>query len=270
MSARAFWRTFFRYESRYVPALFKMKTFELIPAIDIRHGRCVRLLKGDFDQETRYDVDPVERVDWYRSLGAAHVHIVDLDGAKEGSPRNQELIAAMAEKGTHVQLGGGIRDDASLERALAIADRAVIGSLAVTQPETVRQWLKTFGGERIVLAFDVKIDADATAWLTTHGWTQTSTVSLDQAIEDYRAAGLVHVLCTDVARDGAMAGPNVELYARCAARWPDVRFQASGGVRDAADLEALANAGAAAAISGKALLDGRLSEQEIQRFLPDA
>lgn len=247
-----------------------MNDFALIPAIDIRHGRCVRLLKGDFDQETRYDVDPVERVAWYRSLGARRIHIVDLDGAKEGSPRNHALIAAMAENGVDVQLGGGIRDDDTLERALEIADRVVIGSLAVTQPAKVKQWLQTHGGERIVLGFDVRIDAAGSAFVTTHGWTRTSELTLDAAIDDYRAAGLTHVLCTDVARDGAMAGPNVELYARCATRWRDVRFQASGGVRDSSDLQALADSGAAAAISGKALLDGRLSEEEIRKFLPDA
>ena len=125
-----------------------MNRLELIPAVDIRFGRCVRLFKGDFDRETRYDVDPVERVAWYQSLGARRVHIVDLDGAREGSPRNHELIAKMAE-GVRVQLGGGIRDRDSLERALGIAERVVIGSLAVTAPDLVRQWLEEFGGDAI-------------------------------------------------------------------------------------------------------------------------
>jgi phosphoribosylformimino-5-aminoimidazole carboxamide ribotide isomerase len=243
-----------------------MSSLELIPAIDIRHGRCVRLLKGDFDKETRYDVDPVERVGWYHSLGARRIHIVDLDGAKEGSPRNHALIAEMA-AGVRVQLGGGIRDRASLERALEIADRVVIGSLAVTNPALVRDWLQEFGGERIVLGLDVRIDENDAPWITTHGWTELSRLSLADAIDEFASAGLVHVLCTDVARDGAMAGPNLELYASCAEQWPAIRFQASGGVRDSRDLEALSRTGAAGAISGKALLDGRISEQEIRRFL---
>lgn len=247
-----------------------MKNLELIPAIDIRHGRCVRLFKGDFDQETRYDVDPVERVGWYQSLGARRIHIVDLDGAKEGSPRNHGLISRMAADGVNVQLGGGIRDRASLERALAIADRVVIGSLSVAEPATVQSWIEEFGGNRIVLGFDVRIDEDGTPFITTHGWTELSQLTLEAAIEMYASAGLVHVLCTDVSRDGAMAGPNLDLYATCASRFPGLRLQASGGVRNCADLEALADTGAASAISGKALLDGRFTEEEIQRFLPDA
>ena len=247
-----------------------MNSIELIPAIDIRHGRCVRLFKGDFEQETRYDVDPIERVQWYQSLGARRVHIVDLDGARDGSPRNQDLIARMAACGVNIQLGGGIRDRASLERALDIAERVVIGSLAVTQPETLTQWFAEFGAERIVPGFDVRIDSTGTAFVTTHGWTQTSELSLAAAIERYLSAGLQHVLCTDVERDGAMAGPNLDLYSWCVSKWPDIRFQASGGVRDSSDLQALAASGTASAISGKALLDGRFSDEEIREFLQGA
>ena len=247
-----------------------MNPIELIPAIDIRDGRCVRLLQGDFDRETRYDVDPVERVGWYRSLGAARIHIVDLDGAKHGSPRNHALIGAMADNGIAVQLGGGIRDRASLMQALTIADRVVVGSLAVAAPETVADWLAEFGPERIVLGFDVRIDDAGTAHLATHGWTRTSETTLEAAIENYRSAGVRHVLCTDVDRDGAMGGPNLALYAWAAGRWPAIRFQASGGIRDADDLIALGDTGAASAISGKALLERRISEQEMRRFLQDA
>lgn len=245
-----------------------MNTVELIPAIDIRGGRCVRLLKGDFDQETRYDVDPVERVRWYRDLGAATVHIVDLDGAKEGSPRNRKLIKDMASAGVSVQLGGGIRDRETLLGTLDIAERVVIGSLAVTDPDTVAAWMSEFGGNRIVLGFDVRIDETGTARLTTHGWTRLSELTLDAAIERFAPTGLQHVLCTDVARDGALTGPNLELYSACAQRFAQLRLQASGGIRNAADLDALAATGVAGAISGKALLDGRFTEQEIRRFLP--
>ncbi|HMB72306.1 MAG TPA: 1-(5-phosphoribosyl)-5-[(5-phosphoribosylamino)methylideneamino] imidazole-4-carboxamide isomerase [Gammaproteobacteria bacterium] len=247
-----------------------MTPIELIPAIDIRNGLCVRLLQGDFERETRYDVDPIERVGWYQALGAQRVHIVDLDGAREGSPRNHALIAQMAANGVAVQLGGGIRERTSLARALDIADRVVIGSLAVTDPATVMSWLEEFGAERIVLGFDVRIDGAGTAFVTTHGWTQISDLSLEAAIDGYLGAGLRHVLCTDVERDGAMGGPNLALYAWAAQRWPAIRFQASGGVRDAADLTALGTTGAAAAISGKALLDGRIGEQEMRRFLRNA
>jgi phosphoribosylformimino-5-aminoimidazole carboxamide ribotide isomerase len=242
----------------------------LIPAIDLRDGRCVRLFKGAFEQETRYPVDPVQLVGQYRDLGAEWLHVVDLDGAKSGSPVNLPLIERMrAAAGVDVQYGGGIRTSATLEQALRVVTRAVIGSLAVTDPDTVTQWFKKHGAERLVLALDVRLD-DGTPMVATHGWTRASTLTLADAIERYVAVGLRHVLCTDIDRDGALTGPNVDLYRDCAARWPAIEFQASGGVRSAADLAALAAAGAAAAVSGKALLEGRFTPEEIRPFLRGA
>jgi phosphoribosylformimino-5-aminoimidazole carboxamide ribotide isomerase len=244
---------------------------ELIPAIDLRDGRCVRLLKGDFARETRYAVDPIELGQKYRALGARWLHVVDLDGAKRGAPVNLALVARIRERGgLNVQFGGGIRERKSLEQALEIADRIVIGSLAVTAPELVGAWLQEFGPERLALALDVRLDADGEAAIATHGWTRASSATLTSAVEEYLPAGLQHVLCTDIDRDGALGGPNVRLYAECVRRWPAIEFQASGGVRDAADLDALAATKVAAAISGRALLDGRINESEIRRFLPNA
>lgn len=244
---------------------------QLIPAIDIRHGRCVRLLKGDFGAETRYALDPVELARSYAALGAEWLHVVDLDGAVSGKPANSELIRAIAgASGLKIQIGGGIRARASLDTVLQYAERAVVGSLAVTDPELVGAWLAAVGPERIALGLDVRIGDDGEPRLTTHGWTRTSSLTLARAVELYETAGLRHVLCTDVDRDGALAGPNVGLYASCADRWPRLEFQASGGVRDAADLRLLAETGAAAAISGKALLEGRISPEEMKPFLPNA
>jgi phosphoribosylformimino-5-aminoimidazole carboxamide ribotide isomerase len=244
---------------------------KLIPAIDLRDGRCVRLYKGDFEQETRYAVDPVELAAEYRALGAEWLHVVDLDGAKRGAPVNLPLIERMrAAAGIDVQYGGGIRDAASLDQALRVVTRAVIGSLAVTDPATVAGWFEKHGPERLVLALDVRLDESGTPMIATHGWTRASTLTLAAAIERYAAAGLRHVLCTDIDRDGALTGPNVDLYRDCAARWPGIAFQASGGVRNATDLAALAAAGAAAAVSGKALLEGRLTPEEMRPFLRGA
>ena len=244
---------------------------ELYPAIDLRDGRCVRLLKGDFAAETRYEVDPVELAVRYRELGARWLHVVDLDGAKRGEPVNLGLIERIrAATGVHVQLGGGVRSRASLEQALAVASRVVIGSLAVTDTSQVAAWLEEFGGERLTLALDVRLDDDEQPMIATHGWTRASTTTLAAAIDRYAAPGLKHVLCTDIDRDGALTGPNAELYRDCAARWPAIAFQASGGVRDSSDLAALAATGVAAAVSGKALLEGRLTAEEIRRFLPGA
>jgi len=243
---------------------------ELIPAIDLRDGRCVRLLRGDFDRETRYDLDPVELARRYRDLGARWLHVVDLDGAKRGESQNLPLVERMrADSGLKVQLGGGLRSRAELLRALAVADRAVVGSLAVTEPSTVGAWLEELG-DRLTLALDVRVAADGTAVVATHGWTRASGVTLAEAVERYRAHGLRRVLCTDIERDGALTGPNVELYADCVRRWPDVAFLASGGVRGARDLAALARAGVTGAVSGKALLEGKLAPEEMKPFLPAA
>jgi phosphoribosylformimino-5-aminoimidazole carboxamide ribotide isomerase len=244
---------------------------ELIPAIDLRDGRCVRLLKGDFARETRYEVDPVELARQYRDAGAAWLHVVDLDGAKRGEPVNLPLVEKMRRaSGLRVQLGGGVRTRASLETALATADRVVIGSLAVSDPATVSAWLAEIGPDRLTLGLDVRLDAAGRASVATHGWTEDSALTLAAAIERYRAAGLRHVLCTDIDKDGALAGPNVALYRDCVRRWPEIAFIASGGVRDAADLAALAATGVAAAVSGKALLEGRLTAAEMKPFLPAA
>src|SRR4051812_34879531 len=186
---------------------------ELTPAIDLRDGRCVRLLQGDFERETRYSVDPVELAAQYRDLGARTLHIVDLDGAKQGVPVNLPVIRRMrAAAGVDVQVGGGIRARASLEEALEVAARAVIGSLAVSEPQLVASWLTEFGPERLTLALDVRLREDGTPMIATHGWTRASTLSLEDAIDRFAAVGLKHVLCTDIERDGALSGPNVELY----------------------------------------------------------
>jgi phosphoribosylformimino-5-aminoimidazole carboxamide ribotide isomerase len=243
---------------------------ELIPAIDIRDGRCVRLLKGDFEHETRYSVEPLELAARYRDLGARWLHVVDLDGAAGGAPVNLGLVDRIRAAGLRVQLGGGIRSRRSLAQALEAADRVVIGSLAVSDAAQVEAWLGEYGPERIALALDVRLEADGTAVIATHGWTRASALTLEQAVERYRGAGLQHVLCTDIDRDGALVGPNVDLYETSVRRWPSLAWQASGGVRDRADLEALAATGVAAAISGKALLEGRLTAEEIRPFLPGA
>lgn len=242
---------------------------QLIPAIDIRHGRCVRLLKGDFERETRYDVDPRELASRYRALGAEWLHVVDLDGAARGEPANLDLIRTITADGLRIQMGGGIRSRASLDAVLDVADRVVIGSLAVYAPDQVAAWMDEHGPARFTLALDVRFGSDDVPRIATHGWTQSAETALADAIERYSSTGLAHVLCTDVDRDGALTGPNVELYRDCVAGWPGIAFQASGGVRDTSDLEALAATGVAGAVSGKALLEGRLTDEEIRRFLPN-
>jgi phosphoribosylformimino-5-aminoimidazole carboxamide ribotide isomerase len=243
-----------------------------IPAIDLKDGRCVRLYQGRFDQVSEYAAQPEALAARYLALGVEWVHIVDLDGARDGTGANREVIGRMAAlAGGRIQVGGGLRTRADLEAIFSLGvGRAVIGSAAVEEPGEVRAWFRDFGAERLVLAFDVRLDEPGTPWLRTRGWTTEGGLTLWDAIGLYLDAGLRHVLCTDVARDGAMTGPNFALYAECSRRFPGIELQASGGVRDLADLEALRGTGAAAAIIGKALLDGRITDEEIESFLQSA
>ncbi len=245
---------------------------ELIPAIDLKDGRCVRLFKGDFAAETVYSNDPGEILQRYRALGARRIHVVDLDGAKDGTQANRDLILKLAaERSVKLQVGGGLR---SLARVQALLDcgveRAVIGSVAINSPDEVISWFKQVDPTRIVLALDVRLDDAGVPILTTHGWQQTSGVVLWNAVERFLELGLTHVLCTDVARDGALTGPNCELYAEAVRRFPELQWQASGGVASGRDLVALRDCGVAAVISGKALLENKISSKELRPFLPNA
>jgi phosphoribosylformimino-5-aminoimidazole carboxamide ribotide isomerase len=244
----------------------------IIPAIDLKDGKCVRLFKGDFDKTTEYSSDPAEVGRRFSRLAVKDLHIVDLDGARTGTQENRAIVSVIAaESGLEVQLGGGIRKREDVAQWLAAGvTRCVIGSVAIKEPETVKQWIREFGADAIVLALDVKLNGDDEPILTTHGWTKDSGVHLWKCLDEYSAAGAHHVLCTDVARDGAMAGPNVDLYADILARYPDINLQASGGVRDIRDLQALRALGVPGAISGRALLDGAITEAEVSSFQPDA
>jgi phosphoribosylformimino-5-aminoimidazole carboxamide ribotide isomerase len=244
----------------------------LIPAIDLRAGSCVRLYQGDFGVEMRYSVEPEELVTRYKSLGATWVHIVDLDGARDGVPMNMPLIARLTrERAVRLQVGGGVRSAYVIEALLdAGVARVVIGSAAVTRPAEVVMWLKRFGVERLCLAFDVQIDSRGEPRVRTHGWTRDGGVALWSALSLYSAVDLRNVLCTDIARDGALTGPHVALYREAVQRFPHLLWQASGGVRDATDLAALARVGVSAAVSGKAVLEERMSIKELRQFLLDA
>ena len=241
----------------------------LIPAIDLRDGRCVRLFQGRFDAETVYSAEPVTVLEQYAALGASLVHVVDLDGARAGSQANHPAIAALAaSRQASLQVGGGVRTRETVRRLIDLGViRVVVGSTAVSQPGEVASWFGAFGPEAIVLAFDVRLDVAGIPRLATHGWETQTDTSLWNAVETFLPHGLRHVLCTDVARDGALTGPNVGLYREAVRRFPSVAWQASGGVRDASDLHDLEATGVAAAVSGRALLDGRMERKELEPFL---
>ncbi len=244
----------------------------VIPAIDLKDGKCVRLLRGDFNKVTHYSDDPRQVARDFAAMGTRYLHVVDLDGARHGTPRNRDMILEIANATTlSIQLGGGIRDEATLEAWFAGgAQRCVIGSLASTEPQRVSAWLGQYGAERIVLALDVRMSSAGVPMLTTHGWTRQSDRSLYASLEEFHARGLRHVLCTDVDRDGAMTGPNLDLYVAILERFPELELQASGGVRNLADLLALRDMGVPAAITGRALLDGSITVDEVATFLRSA
>jgi phosphoribosylformimino-5-aminoimidazole carboxamide ribotide isomerase len=244
----------------------------LIPAIDLKAGHCVRLLNGDFARETRYDADPEALLAKYLELGADWLHVVDLDGAKDGNLANRAIIMRLAaHKAVKLQVGGGLRTGNRVAQMfdLGVA-RVVIGSAAISDVAAVHGWLEQFGPDRVALAFDVRLDDSGTARVATHGWQRQSELSLWSALENFSGTRLTHVLCTDVGRDGALTGPNIALYREAVRRHSHIQWQASGGIRDARDLHALCAAGAAAAISGKALLEELIPAEELQPFLPNA
>jgi phosphoribosylformimino-5-aminoimidazole carboxamide ribotide isomerase len=200
------------------------------------------------------------------------LHIVDLNGARSGRQGNQEIIRNVIDSSDmNIQIGGGIRAESQLKAWFdAGVARLVIGSLAIIRPRLVKDWLGTYGPEKIVLALDVAVDDDGVPQVATHGWTRSGGMTLWQCIDRYLPKGLRHVLCTDISRDGAMTGPNLGLYEQVLERYPHLLLQASGGIRGFDDLQALKRIGAPAAISGRALLDGKIKTTEIATFLPAA
>ncbi|HXY96020.1 MAG TPA: 1-(5-phosphoribosyl)-5-[(5-phosphoribosylamino)methylideneamino] imidazole-4-carboxamide isomerase [Steroidobacteraceae bacterium] len=242
----------------------------LIPSIDLRGGRCVRLRQGDFATESSYSIEPAELAGRYHRLGARWLHVVDLDGAKDGLAGNLPIIMALARlKSLRLQVGGGVRHASVIETLLSAGiARVVVGTAAIERPGEVAAWLQQFGPERICLAFDVRLGPGGEPQLRTDGWTRNSTLDLAQAVSAFLGASLQHVLCTDIERDGMLRGPNLRLYRECLTRFPGLEWQASGGIRDRHDLTALEGVGLAAAVSGTAMLEERISAEELRPFLP--
>ena len=236
----------------------------IIPAIDLIDGHVVRLYQGDYKQKTQYELDPVDVVHDYADQGATWLHIVDLTGAKDTSKRQLELIKAMVDtKRMQFQAGGGIRSEEEVAQLLETGvSRVVIGSLAVKQPELVKSWVEKYGPERIVLALDINISESGEKLIATHGWQENSGVALEGLLEDFATVGAKHVLCTDISRDGTLQGANTELYQEMAARFPNVSWQASGGIGSINDIEALKPTNVGGVILGRALLEGKFTVKE--------
>lgn len=234
----------------------------IYPAVDVMDGRVVRLEKGDFNAVTDYGGDPVSVAKAWRDQGAQWLHLVDLSGARDGARRQHDLVEAVARTGLKVQTGGGVRTEADVRAILdAGADRVVVGSLAVSEPQTVIGWLTKFGAAKIAAAFDVRLENGA-AYPTTRGWVERSDRTLVELLADYRLAGLCHALVTDIDRDGMLEGPNLALYEDLIRIRPDMNWIASGGVSSLDDVKALKAAGLSGAIIGKALFERRVQLDE--------
>ncbi len=228
------------------------------PAMDLMGGSAVRLRQGRFEEATTYPTDPAEALRSFADAGAKWAHVVDLDGARAGKPVQHELIQALASSARlKLQVGGGVRTRDQLARLFdAGVERVIVGSIAVKQPELLRQWVEVFGPNRLVLSLDVRVE-DSTPMVALSGWSEQSGLTLWDAAALH--PGIVHVLLTDIGRDGMLAGPNHALLDEAVDRLPHLKIQASGGVTSLPDLERLRTDGA---IVGKALWEGRISLEE--------
>ena len=236
----------------------------IFPAIDIMDGGCVRLFKGDFNQRTDYEATPMDVAKSYAAAGAEWMHIVDLDGAKHGKTEQAELIMRIAkESGLKVQTGGGLRDLSQVQQLLqGGVERAVIGSLAVTNPQMVKFWINEVGQEKICIALDVNIGEDGVPYPATRGWTETGERTLWDVLEDYLGTGLATILVTDISKDGALGGANVELYKDIQTQYPTLNLITSGGVGSLAHVKSLKKLNPYGVIIGKALYENKFTLEE--------
>ncbi len=239
-------------------------SFTILPAIDVRQGAIVRLSQGDYEKQTTYAARPIETIREYAAAGASWLHLVDLDAARKGRYTLLPLVEEIrATTSLQIQTGGGVRHEDDVAAMLAAgATRVVVGTVAVREPEKVALWLAKFGAERLTLALDTRLDERSVWRLPVRGWTEDTLHTLESLLGLYAGAGLRHVLCTDIARDGMLSGFNTDLYRSLALRFPHLEIQASGGVRSIADIQSAKRAGASAAILGRALLEGRFALKE--------
>ena len=236
----------------------------IYPAIDLMDGGCVRLFKGDFNQRTDYAVSPLDVAKSYAAAGAEWMHIVDLDGAKHGKTEQADLIMEIAnESGLKVQTGGGLRELAQIQRLLkGGVNRAVIGSLAVTNPQMVKFWISEVGQEHICVALDVNIGEDGEPYPATRGWTEAGERTLWHVLDDYMGTGLKTILVTDIGRDGVEGGSNVELYKQIMTNYPTLNLITSGGVGTLKHVSALKELNPYGIIIGKALYEDRFTLED--------
>lgn len=236
---------------------------QIIPAIDIINGQCVRLTKGDYDQKTTYHDNPVEVAKSFEEVGISRLHLVDLDGAKSKHIVNDAVLSAITkETSLSVDFGGGLKADADLQKAFASGAAQITGgSIAAKDRETFMSWIKNYGGEKIILGADVLNEK-----IMVSGWQETSELGLFEFLEFYLDQGLQYVICTDISKDGMLEGPATALYKKIIAQFPTVKLIASGGVATMDDLQELRIAGLYGAIVGKAIYEGKITLEQLATF----
>lgn len=234
---------------------------ELIPAIDIIDGKCVRLTKGDYGQKKVYNDDPVTQAKEFEKLGMKRLHVVDLDGAKAKHVVNVDVLRGItAATGLKVDFGGGIKSDDDIEKAFAAgASLVTIGSIAVSQPDTFMRWLDRYGADKVILGADVR-----NGLVSINGWKEDTSEKLLPFLARYVKAGVKNVLCTEISRDGTLSGPSTDLYREVMEAFPGIHLIASGGVGRNEDIIELDEAGIPAVVFGKAWYEGKINLEELK------
>ena len=235
----------------------------VIPAIDLIDGKCVRLTKGDYNQKKQYDASPLDMALRYQDIGIRRLHVVDLDGAKSSSPKNLHVLEEIAIRTSlEIEWGGGIKSDQALYDAYnAGADYLIIGSVAVSKPELFARWLDEYGGGRLILGADINDGRVAI-----NGWLEKSKQTIDALIDRFIPHGLREVICTDISKDGMLQGPTFDLYARLQAKYPEQDVIVSGGISKMDDIQRLDEMHLRHVIVGKAIYEGRITLEELKQF----
>jgi phosphoribosylformimino-5-aminoimidazole carboxamide ribotide isomerase len=240
-----------------------MSKIEIIPAIDIIEGRCVRLSQGDYGQCKVYDASPVDMARRYADCGVSRIHVVDLDGAKSSSAKNFAVLEKMA-AGADVEIewGGGVKSEDTLRALFDYgADYAIVGSVAAREPKLFAEWLSRFGGDKMVLGADVR-----NGKVSVNGWQEDLAVIIEELIDCFLPIGLSQVICTDITRDGMLQGPSDELYVKLQSAYPTVDFTVSGGISSMDDIERLNEKGLRKVIVGKAIYENRITLKDIEKW----
>lgn len=237
---------------------------EIIPAIDLIDGKCVRLSQGDYDQCTRYDASPVDMTKRFLDAGMTRIHVVDLDGAKASHPKNLLTLEKIASvNDVKVEWGGGIKTDEALRDTFnAGATYAIIGSIAAKSPHLFTSWLKTYGGDKLVLGADAKDGKIAVS-----GWLEETTKTISDLVKEFLASGLTQAICTDISKDGMLQGPSYELYTELQSEFPEITFTVSGGISSINDIIKLNDLRLKRVITGKALYENRITLSQISKLL---